>query len=85
MTGELPTLPTRLTVIDFTDNHAPRTCQACGDGADHYCLVTHEEANDRLGTDLGPDEAPVNAMLCTSCFRQAPRASGLGDIIDGAS
>jgi len=77
---DLPTLPTKLTVIELTENNAPRTCNVCGDPADYYAFVTDGAARDRLGEDWSDlNEWPVNAMLCSSCFEDAPRVGSLED------
>lgn len=79
-TDGLPTLPTELRVIEFTDSTTPRSCVGCGAEADFYAIVTDEMANERLGTDLDRDEWPVNEMLCRSCFGECPRVGSWSDL-----
>lgn len=83
-------VPTDPSVIELTDCHAPKTCSDCGDGADYYVFVTDEQANERLGVDLGHSEWPVNEFLCRDCFAEAERVSDWSELIpegvsDGAS
>lgn len=80
MESDLPTLPTDPKVMELTENHAPKTCNVCGDDADYYVIVTNEMANDRLGTDLNWDEWPVNAYLCREHFSEAPRVTSWEDL-----
>jgi len=79
--SDLPTLPTDPTVIDLQGT-TERACAGCGGVADSYVFVTNVEANKRLGTDLRPDEWVVNAMLCTECFREAPRVSNWSELLE---
>lgn len=80
MNDELPTLPTDPKVMEITDSHAPKTCNVCGDDADFYVIVTNTMVNDRVGTDLGYDEWPVNDYLCKGCFADAPRVKSWEDL-----
>lgn len=80
MRSDLPTLPTDPKVIELTENNAPRTCNVCGDDADFYVIVTNGMANRRVGTDLQPDEWPVNDYLCRECFADAPRVTSWEDL-----
>lgn len=78
---DLPTLPTDPTVIDLA-GATERTCAGCGGVAEFYVLVTNVAANERLGTDLRPDEWVVNAMLCRECFREAPRVDDWSELLE---
>lgn len=78
--SELPSLPTDPKVIRLSERSAPRTCKVCSADADFYVFVTNDMANERLGTDLGPSDWPVNAFLCVDCFSDAPRVEEWSDL-----
>jgi len=71
--ADLPTIPPDPKVIELGEYNAPRTCRPCGADAEFYIIVTNEMYNQREGTDLGPDQWPVNSFLCRDCFADAPR------------
>ena len=78
--SDLPPLPTDPSVVTLSSDNSSRTCAGCGSAADVYVFVTDVAANRRLGTDLSADEWPVNAMLCRSCFGDAPRVETWSDL-----
>ena len=80
-----PTIPTDPAVIELSDLHAPRTCKVCGDPADWYVFVTDEIVFERTGVEIGHDEWPVNAFLCTAHFRDAPRVESVEALVDAES
>lgn len=76
---ELPTLPTRVTVIDLRGNLAHRACEVCGESADVYVFVTDEQAEERIGEEIPSTSWPVNSFLCLEHFKDAPRVESLED------
>lgn len=79
MGSDVPALVTDPSVIELSDNSAPRSCKACGDPADFYVFVDDEQAEERTGVELGNGEWPINAFLCREHFRSAPRVDSLGE------
>lgn len=80
MKGELPTLVTDPTVIELSENNAPRSCTVCGDGADYYVFVTDGQVAKRTeDAKAATDSWPINAFLCRPHFAEAPRVASLAD------
>lgn len=78
--SELPTIPTApAKVIDLAGT-TERACAGCDGVAEFYVIVDNVSANQRLGTDLSPDEWPVNEMLCSECFRECPRVQDWSEL-----
>lgn len=84
MNDEIPTLPTMLSVIELTDNNAPRSCAVCGEPADYYAFLTKQAAKRRLDASVDVETWPVNAMLCEEHFADAPRVSSVEELVGAA-